>query len=168
MAHRTSGLNKIIVPLVNCRTTGRFLAVLSAKFPLNLCSRLCFFEPKHTTSTLCTCESSRRSAHGGGIWHYSTTCIELAMFCYILTVENIVFLNTLYTSLLVRCQLCLIWSHALPLNLTYILILLSQLSLENLPHTDFSHFTHPNLSSQIQNPSWSIAPCRQSAAAYSI
>jgi hypothetical protein len=84
MTHRTSGLNKILVPRVNCRPTARFLAVLSAKFPLNLCSRLRFFEPKHTTSTLCTCESSHLdfnccSARGGGIGYYSTTCIKLAM-----------------------------------------------------------------------------------------
>src|SRR5215510_2641834 len=81
MAHRTSGLNKIRVPGVNCRPTGRFLAILSAKFPLNLCSRLRFFEPKHTTSTLCTCESTHLdfkcwSARGGGIGYYSTTCMK--------------------------------------------------------------------------------------------
>jgi hypothetical protein len=38
MVHRSSGLNKIIVPRVNCRSTVRFLAILSVKFPLNLCS----------------------------------------------------------------------------------------------------------------------------------
>jgi hypothetical protein len=34
MAHRTSGLNKILVPPVNFRPTGKFLAILSVKFPL--------------------------------------------------------------------------------------------------------------------------------------
>jgi hypothetical protein len=46
VAHRTSCLNKILVPRVNCRPTGKLLAILRAKFPLNLCSRLRFFEPK--------------------------------------------------------------------------------------------------------------------------
>jgi hypothetical protein len=40
MAHRTCGFNEILVPRVNCRSTRRFLAMLSAKFPLNLCSIL--------------------------------------------------------------------------------------------------------------------------------
>jgi hypothetical protein len=31
MAYRTSGLNKILVPRVNCRTTARFLAILSVE-----------------------------------------------------------------------------------------------------------------------------------------
>jgi len=71
----------IRVPGVNCRPTGRFLAILSAKFPLNLCSRLHFFEPKHTTSTLCTCESSHLdfkcgSARCGGIGYCSTMCMK--------------------------------------------------------------------------------------------
>ena len=81
MAHRTSGLKKIRVPGVKCRPTGRFLAILSAKVPLHLCSRLRFFEAKHTTSTLCTCESCHLdfkcgSARGGGIGYYSTTCMK--------------------------------------------------------------------------------------------
>ena len=96
IAHRTSGLNKILVPGVNCRPTGRFLDIVSAKFPLNLCSRLRFFEPKHTTSTLCICESSHIdfncwSARGDGIGYYSTTCMKLRVFCYIMTVQNVVY-----------------------------------------------------------------------------
>jgi hypothetical protein len=96
MAYRTSGLNKILVPRVNCRPAGRFVATLSAKFPLNLCNRLRFFEAKHTTSTLCTCESTHLdlncgSARGGGLGYYSTTCIKLVMFCYIMTVQNVVY-----------------------------------------------------------------------------
>jgi hypothetical protein len=78
--------------------TGRFLAILSAKFIFNLCSALRFFEPKHTTSTLCTCESSHfdlncGSACGGGssIGYYSTECIKLAVFCYIMAVQSIVY-----------------------------------------------------------------------------
>jgi hypothetical protein len=104
LAHRTSGLNKILVPQVNRRTIESFLAILSAKFPLNLCSRLRFFEPKHTTSTLCACESSHLDpncgrARGRGIGlekystqYYSTTCIKLAMVCYILRVQNIMYI----------------------------------------------------------------------------
>jgi hypothetical protein len=94
MEQRTSGLNKLLVELVNCRPTGRFPAILSAKFHLNLCSSLSFFKPK--MSTLCTCESSHLklncgSARGEGIAYYSTTCIELAMFFYIITVQNVVY-----------------------------------------------------------------------------
>jgi hypothetical protein len=44
VVHRTSGLYKILVLRVNCRPTVTFLAILSAKLPLNLCSRLRFFE----------------------------------------------------------------------------------------------------------------------------
>ena len=97
MAHRTSGLNKIFVPGVNCRPTGMFLVILSAKFPLNLCSRLHFFEPKHTMSTLCTCESIHLdfncgSAFGGGIGYYGTMCTKLGVFCYIMIVQNVVYI----------------------------------------------------------------------------
>jgi hypothetical protein len=31
------------------------------------------------------------SARGGGIGHYSTTCFKLVMFCYIMTVQNVVY-----------------------------------------------------------------------------
>jgi hypothetical protein len=94
--HRTSDLNKILMSRVNCKPTGRFLMILSVKFSLNLCSRLCFFEPKHTTSTLYAFESSYLdfncgSTCSGGIGYYSTTCIRLAMFCYIMTVQNVVY-----------------------------------------------------------------------------
>jgi hypothetical protein len=80
-------LNKTLVAQVNCRPTGRFLAILNAIFPLNLCSRLHFFETKHTTRTHLTCESSHLdfncgSARGGSIEYYSTTSIKLAMLCY--------------------------------------------------------------------------------------
>jgi hypothetical protein len=72
-----------------------FLAILSANLPLNLCNRLSFFEPKHTGSSLCTSESShlgfnRERDRGGGTGYYSTTRIKLAMFCYIMTVRNVV------------------------------------------------------------------------------
>jgi hypothetical protein len=95
MAHGTSGLNKILMPRVNCRPIGRFLEILSAKFPLNLCSRHRFLEAKHTTSMLCICESSHPdincgSVRGGCTGYYSTTCIKLAMFCYIMTIQNVV------------------------------------------------------------------------------
>jgi hypothetical protein len=91
MAHRTYSLNKILVPWVNCRPTGRFLTRLSAKIYC-LCSKLCFFEPKHTTSTLCACESSHLhfncgSFRSSGIGYYSTVCNKLAMFCYVITVR---------------------------------------------------------------------------------
>jgi hypothetical protein len=104
MAHRTSGLNIILVPRVNCRPAGRFFATLSATFPLSLCSRLRFFEPKDTTSTLCICESSYHDlncwrARVGGIGYYSTMCIKLAVFYYIMTVQKVVYVlcTNLYT-----------------------------------------------------------------------
>jgi hypothetical protein len=103
MVNRTSGLNKILVPRVNCRPTVRLLAILGGKFLFNLSSRLSFLEPKHTTSTLCTCESSLldftcRRARGGGIGYYSIKCIKLARFWYIMTsnVEYVLCIN-LYT-----------------------------------------------------------------------
>jgi hypothetical protein len=37
---------------------------------------------------------------------------------------------------------CPIWPPVLPLNLTYILVFLSQLSWGNLPYRDLSNFTH--------------------------
>jgi hypothetical protein len=96
MAHRTSGLNEILVPSVKCRLTGRFLEILNTKFPFDLCSRYRFFEPKHTMRTLCACERSHldfngESASGGGIGYYRITCIKLAMFCYTMTVQNVVY-----------------------------------------------------------------------------
>jgi hypothetical protein len=54
-------------------------------------------------SILCTCESSQldyncESARDGGIGYYSTTCIKLEMFCYIMTVQNVcVLCINLYT-----------------------------------------------------------------------
>jgi hypothetical protein len=36
MEHRTSGLNKILVPRESCRPTGRFLAILSAEIFLTV------------------------------------------------------------------------------------------------------------------------------------
>jgi hypothetical protein len=104
MAHRASGLNEILVPRLNCMPIGRFLAKPSSKFPFNLCSRHRFFEPKHTTRTLCTYESSHldfncESAYSGGIEYYSIMCIKLTIFCYIMTVKNVVyvFCINLYT-----------------------------------------------------------------------
>jgi hypothetical protein len=44
MAHRTSFSTKLYT---QCSTSGTFLAIMNAKFPLNFCSRLRFFEPKH-------------------------------------------------------------------------------------------------------------------------
>jgi hypothetical protein len=51
MTYRTSGLNKIILPLVNFTPTWRFLAIMGAIFPLKFSSK-----PKHTTSMLYNCE----------------------------------------------------------------------------------------------------------------
>jgi hypothetical protein len=64
--------------------TGRFLAILRAKFPLNLCSRLRFLESKHITSTNCNYYSTHLdcncgSARGGSIGYYSTAWFNLAM-----------------------------------------------------------------------------------------
>jgi hypothetical protein len=47
----------------------------------------------------------------------------------------------MYTGLLVRCHLRPIWPPVLPLNLTYISILIPQLSWANLPYTYFWHST---------------------------
>jgi hypothetical protein len=130
MAQRISGLNKILVPRVSFKIIGRFLMILSVKFPLNLCSRLRFFAPKHTTSTLCTYESSHldfncRGAHGGCIGYYSTTCIKLAMFCYIITVKNVLYvlcinlykLPQLYSSIWnTLYEDCISPSNCLPTN----------------------------------------------------
>jgi hypothetical protein len=58
--------------------------------------------------------------------------------------------------LLVRCHLCFIWPPVLPLNLTYILIVLSQLSKLTCPVQTFhipstkSHVHFPELTSFIQ------------------
>jgi hypothetical protein len=46
------------------------------------------------------------------------------------------------TGLLCRCHLCPIWPPALPLNLTFISIFLSQLPRANLPYRGFLHSTH--------------------------
>jgi hypothetical protein len=78
LAWQTEHPVSILVTRVNHRPTGRFLAILSAKFPLNMCSRLHSFEPKHTMSMLCTCESSHMVFTWRRYWvvryHMNHTC----------------------------------------------------------------------------------------------
>jgi hypothetical protein len=107
MAHRTSGLNKTLVPRVNCRPTERFSAILSAKIPLNLCSRLRFLESKCTKNKLCTCESSHLEFNCGRafIKYYSTTCLmKRAIFCYIMTVQTVVYVLCIHFQTLSICK----------------------------------------------------------------
>jgi hypothetical protein len=125
MAHKTCGLNKILVPRSNCRSTGRFLAILSAKFPSNLCGRLRFFEPKHITRTLYICESSHLdfnsgNARGGGICYYSICASNLQYFStlwqfktlcmssvWIFILLQISFWNTMYVCMYVFMYVCM-------------------------------------------------------------
>jgi hypothetical protein len=88
LLNRTSGLNKILVLPVNCKPTGRFLAVLW-NF-LWTCVAYFVSSNQNTVSILCTCESIG-NIRGGVILYYSTTCIKLAMLCSIMTVQNVVY-----------------------------------------------------------------------------
>jgi hypothetical protein len=69
--------------------------------PLNLCSRLVSLNRNTYDNTLNHLHVNYGNACGGGIGHYSTTCIKLAMFCYIMTIQFDVYAHCihLYTQL---------------------------------------------------------------------